>query len=235
MSLMMATLMGCAQDPAGPQPEQPIPWQVSSMPLAVGNSWTYAVTFHVDFLRPNGTKAREPRHLDASATREIISTETIDGREYVVEEFITYAEDEPTLTSWRRLRQDEDAVYQANVSASVPPGEVPPGATVHDKLLLELPVTDGATWSLPPENPSAIYTVEEKEELPLAIGETEAWRIRIEYAGDGPDDYTTRWYGVEGLLRREAHTEFDASDATGDVIHVVTHTVEELAAVDLVE
>jgi hypothetical protein len=75
-----------------------------------------------------------------------------------------------------------------------------------------------------------------RETLSLAIGDTPAWRIRVDVATAGPDDYIRVSYGTEGLLRREAHREFDAVDVLLDeIVHIVTHEVEELVSLQLVE
>jgi hypothetical protein len=205
------------------------------MPLTLDNTWNYNVSYDVTFTGEDGTDAREPQHRTASEMRQITGVDTIAGREYVVETFIATAAGEPPVVSWRRLRQDRDALYQADV-ASIPPGEIPPDAVVVDQVRLRFPIAAGATWRLRPDSDAFVLTVEALETLPLAIGNTPAWRVRVDGANAGPDDYTRLWYGAEGLLRREIHTEFDAVDAvTDETVHVVTHSVEGLVSLQLMD
>ena len=233
--LIPVVLAACADDGVRPRSPNTQPWQVSGIPLTVNNTWTYDVTFDVSFKRLDGSDAREPRHFSGSSTRQITGIEPIDGREYVVETFS--AEDDSGLLAvvWRRFRQDGDAFYQADVATNVPPGEFPPEEQVSEQVHLRFPITAGATWRLRPESDVVVFTVEAQETLSLAIGDIPAWRIRRHVATAGPDDYIRLWYGTEGLLRREGHSEFDASDNTGEVLHVVTHSLEELVSLQLVE
>jgi len=233
--LTPAALAACADDGVRPLSPPTPPWQVSGVPLTVDNTWNYDVTFDVSFKRENGTDVREPIHFTGSATRQITGTDTIDGREYAVEKFSAEDDRGPLGVLWRRFRQDRDALYQAAVGTNVPPGEFPPEEEVGDQVRLRFPITAGATWRLRPESDAVVFTVEARETLSLAIGDTPAWRIRRDVATAGPDNYIRLWYGTEGLLRREAHSEFDASDATGENVHVVIHSVEELVSLQLVE
>ena len=229
---MAATLAACTDDGAGPQIP---PWEVSGMPLAVGNTWSYDLSFDVTFKYEDGTDALEPKHLTASGTRQITGTETIDGREYVVEMFSgDYGGGSPAVW-WRRFRQEPDAFYQADVANSVPPGEFPPEEEIGDQVRLRFPLAAGDSWRLRSGSDAIILTVEAQDTLSLSIGDIPAWRIRIDVAAAGPDDYIRLWYGMEGLLRRETHTEFNASDGSGgEIVHVVTHDMEELASLKLV-
>ena len=137
--------------------------------------------------------------------------------------------------AWRRYRRAGDVLYQADVSPGVPPGEVPDGE-FGELVRLRYPLAAGRTWQLRPGSAAVTVTVEARDTLALAAGDIPAWRVRVDVASAGPADYRLLWYGDDGLLRLENHAEVDAVDiTTGRTVHIVTHEVQELTELDLVE
>jgi hypothetical protein len=235
--LLAALLGGCGDDGVRPRTRRVQPTGVNSVPLAVGNTWTYQHDLTRTWTNPDGSDALPPVHLTATGTREIIGAETIDGREYALEYQRIARDDGAVAERWRRFRQDDNALYRADVSTSIPPGEVDAGGEeIGEQLRLRLPLQVGDTWTLRPGNDAIVLTVEEMETLPLAFGDTPAYRVRLDDATAGPNGTQFLWYGAAGLLRREAHTEFDAVDSlTGERVHIVFNEIEEMTDAELVE
>lgn len=231
--LVAAVFLGaCSDDPAGPD-DSGTGGDVDRLPLAVGSAWTYDLTFDVTWTYDDGTEANPPEHIEGTGTREIIGTETIDGRDYVTEAFFASSDGGPPRAAWRRFRQADGALYQADVATSLPPNKVP-DEEFGESVRLRFPLAAGETWQLRPGSAAVIVTVEARETLSLPVGETSAWRVRVEAASAGPDDYRLLWYSRDGLVRLENHAEVHASDITsGRTVLIVTHEVQVLTEVDL--
>jgi hypothetical protein len=231
----VAWLVGCDDNGLRPRTKEPPQAGVSSVPLTVGSAWSYRHRFSVLFKNADGSDAREPMLVSASGTREIVGTEIIDGREYAIE-YERVGEDDNVAEAWRRYRQDMEALYRADISIGIPPGEVDTGGEeVGEQLRLRFPLEVGDTWTLRPDDENVILTVEARDTLALALGDTPAFRVRIDAANAGPDDTHTLWYGSLGLLRREVHTETNATDSsTGQVIRIIRDEIDEMTGAELV-
>jgi len=89
-------------------------------PLQIGNRWHAESDFRSTLTTPDG--GTETFTIHANIMREIIGTETLAGRTYVVEQTVT-EEDGPfgPFNSWLRYRQDAAGLYEADVDISQPP------------------------------------------------------------------------------------------------------------------
>src|SRR5436309_5533538 len=132
-SVLLATaLTGCAR----PTPNAPASARASAhanqsflaagpeaggayFPLQIGNRWHSESDFRATLTAPAGVLTVV---IHADITREIIGTETIAGRTYVVERSVT-DEDDPSgpFNSWIRYRQDAAGLYEADLDISQPP------------------------------------------------------------------------------------------------------------------
>lgn len=231
-----ALFAGCGDDGVRPRTRDSNPTAIRCMPLALGNTWTYHHEFTAVWTNPDGSDARTPVYLTAAGTREIVGTETIDGREYKLE-YQRVDHEGRISEQWRRFRQDGEALYRADVALNIPPGEVDLGGEdLVEQLRLRFPLTVGDSWRLRPFNDFVVLTVDTLETLQLADEEVPAYRVRVDVATAGPDDSQYLWYGADGLLRREVHTEIEALDAsTGLTIRIVTNEIEEMTGAELVE
>jgi hypothetical protein len=232
--LLAAALTACSDD--GVRPPTGYTRALAEFPLAQGNTWNYDLTFDATYTREDGSDARPPEHFTATGTRAITGTDSVSGREYLVETYTAVADGGDPAIQWRRYRLDADTLFQADLSPGVPPGEVPPDFETGELVRLRFPLRVGDRWQLRPGSDHVMVLVEARETLSLAIGKTPAWRLRVVSATDGPDDFIYIWFGAEGLLRREDHAEFDATNGlTGEVIHITLHEVQELTDVSLQE
>ncbi len=231
---LCAALAGCSDDPVSPGRRSTGPMEVRSIPLDVGARWTYAHTFMAEWLHSDGTHAREPVMIEATGSREIIGTEMLDGREYALEAQRVNNDGE-IAERWMRIRQDGSALYRADVSLSIPPGEVVvDSAGFGDQTRLLYPLTIDDTWELRPGNTSVTMTMESLDTLSTPAGEMIAYRVRIDTSTQGEDDHSHVWYNAAGMVRRETHREIDAVDgSSGLLIHIVTNDLEELSGVEL--
>lgn len=230
-------LSGCGDDGVRPVPRDAgdTSFEVRSVPLAVGSRWSYAFDYTNEWFSDAGINLPPPVHLTATGTRTLVETETLDGRDYVVEWEVVSAKGGTPTERWRRYRQDEAALYRASVSLAAAPGEVDTGGDpVDDLTRLVFPLEVGLTWTQLPGNPSPSFEVESLDTLSLAIGDVPAFRVRVDVASDGDDDYRLLWFGVQGLLRRHDHHEIMAIDgATNEVVRIVSDEVEEVTEVQL--
>jgi hypothetical protein len=89
-------------------------------PLQIGNRWHAESDFRSTLTTPDGGTGTFTIH--ANIMREIIGTETLAGRAYVVEQTVTDEEDAfGPFNSWIRYRQDAAGLYEADVDISQPP------------------------------------------------------------------------------------------------------------------
>ena len=86
-------------------------------PLSVGNLWQYSRAFSL------GDEVGPPYDIRSAVTRELIGTETLLDRSYVVEEERTVQDTRPgeLFRTWTRYRQDRAGLYYADVCGCDPP------------------------------------------------------------------------------------------------------------------
>ena len=91
-------------------------------PLTIGNRWHYAKDIRVEVVDADPGLPTNPFQIHARFSRELIGTERLFEREYVVEE--TVIEENigglPTI-EWIRYRQDRSGLYEADVGIGTPP------------------------------------------------------------------------------------------------------------------
>jgi hypothetical protein len=95
-------------------------------PLIIGNRWHATAVFRVTVTPNQGSPYSDAFHQDIS--RELIGTEALFGRTYVVmrEDVVETGPGESSSgSSWTRYRQDASGLYEADVSALQPPGSEP--------------------------------------------------------------------------------------------------------------
>jgi hypothetical protein len=231
--LAAAVVYGCtSSNPTAPQ--QPNP-NAGFVPLQLGDTWQSVVTQTEQITYTDGRPPPPPDVLNLSAQRSIVGTEEIEGYTYAVEELVR-SDGDSTLVTWTRYRQDIDGLYLAAVSKTEPPK--PTSALLIEEVLatdgerkrLQYPLENGATWAV---TPTERATVEGVESLVLPIGMVDAYRIRVESAVGGPDNYVLWWYSGCGLVRFASHLVIRTFDQDGTPITINLDYVEELAAVSL--
>lgn len=222
-----ACLVAGCEDPAAPREETPAP--TPFYPLSLGDAWTYDRARTTQFLDPNGGgEIRPPIELQATAERELISTEDLAGATYTVERQFFFGDGTDTVMTWRRYRQDDSGLYRAAVSTTIPPGSVPPLDSLIELAILQYPLAVAAQWSVSPGS-AAMRRVEGVDTLVVLGGKKIGVRIRVTAPTDGPDDVHLEWYGTDGLLRASDHLELFAIEiGTGELIHIVSNESTEL-------
>jgi hypothetical protein len=96
-------------------------------PLTIGNRWHSLADDHIAIEPVGGGPPTDEFTTHADITRDLVGTETLFGRSYVVEEETAVLTGIPgtpgpvTDLSWTRFRQDGTGLYEADVDASVPP------------------------------------------------------------------------------------------------------------------
>jgi hypothetical protein len=122
LSSPQGAVQSFAGDDAVPEEECHTRPQVREFyPLKVGNSWRYS---HLLRLTTTGTGSGEdPLEFHATVDRELIGTESLSERQYVVEEerFIEGDQPEDTFLAWTRYRQDRQGLYYLNICTCTPP------------------------------------------------------------------------------------------------------------------
>lgn len=223
----LLAVMACSDSGVGPILSRDD--RLTALPLALGSEWDYALTFDVTFEDVDGAPVLPPEHRQGTGTRIIVALDTIAGREYAVEDFTARADGGAERTRWRRFRQEDGVVYQADVPLLVPPGGVPGDADPGELVRLRLPPDVGDSWRLRAGDPGVTVTVESLDTLTVGTDDVPAWRVRIVDDSAGPADYTADWYGADGLIRRVVHEEFDAVDVgSGERVHITKHEIQEL-------
>jgi len=96
-------------------------------PLEPGSRRTYVSQATIDLVPNAGVEPPDPNPyvVNAVETREIVGTEELFGRQYVVERQDLREETEFGIyesTSWIRYRQDRSGLYEADVCTADPPG-----------------------------------------------------------------------------------------------------------------
>lgn len=230
-------LSACSDDGLRPAPNPDgteTGFEVSSVPLLVGTRWVY----DLDYTRVWFSDARidlpPPTHLTAVGTRTLEQVETLDGRDYVVEHQVVSGGGTP-VERWRRYRQDDAALYRADIALGVSPGGVGgDGTPIVDLTVLQFPLEAGDTWPQRAQRSLASFTVEALDTLVLGGDEVPAYRVRVDVAADGDDDFRLFWYGEHGFLRRYEHHEIVATDAvSGETVRIVTDETETLTSFEL--
>jgi len=200
-------LVGCQDDPAR-EWRKPVTAPTASdgssssafYPLADGNSWTYRGSFRVAI--DDGTGPPEVDVIESRETRVIDGTETIAGREYIVEhQSLVESIDPAPIEQWIRYRQDRTGLYEADINISDPPGggkpermaaerarvrAIPPairaGGPTMEEAWQRLITRRGAILSAARTSPSARapYALEPGEITRLAypLHPGQAWEIR---------------------------------------------------------
>jgi len=129
--LLASALTGCAQNPTNvPTSSRASASAMGSFlavggsgayfPLQIGNRWRSESDFRSTLTTPEGVTDTYAIH--ANITSEIIGTETLAGRSYIVEQIET-DEDGPfgPFNFWLRYRQDAAGLYEADVALNIPP------------------------------------------------------------------------------------------------------------------
>jgi len=231
-------LTGCeSDDPVFPAPEGPPSPPASFYPLSSGNQWRYDLTFALRIQDEETGDLILSDTLRAEGAARLIGTESFDGREYQVEEFVV-SQDGSTDTTWTRLRQDTTGLYMADLSSRLRPF-IEHGGTVappEELVRLRYPLSTGATWLIYGGVDSMVATVEALDTIGVSSGRTEAFRIKVDLPYARPDDWRRVWYGRCGRIRFAWHREVVAIDVgTGKQSRVITEETETLTALDLVE
>jgi len=87
-------------------------------PLQQGNRWDYHRTFEFQII-PDNAPPSPPEVFLSNIESEIVGTEQLFGRSYVVQKD-TETEGPYTFLRWIRFRQDASGLYEADVSIGVP-------------------------------------------------------------------------------------------------------------------
>lgn len=114
-------------------------------PLAIGNTWTYNA-FRTERIEDDAFISLSTH----TQRRELVGTEMLFGRGYVIEEWKSWSplwavvgSDDDTVRNWVRYRQDRAGFYEADVSLSQPPGAMGDRAAEFDAA----PATEGEMFS----------------------------------------------------------------------------------------
>jgi hypothetical protein len=95
--------------------------------------------------------------------------------------------------------------------------------------LLRYPLYVGASWIVR-DSPRFARRVTGRELLDVPAGRFTAWRIAGSSELYGPNDRVTFWYGAEGLLRIQSHTEAIAVDNAGIAIGTLISDIDQVLA-----
>lgn len=214
--------LGCGSDRRSPV--APVP-QTDFYPLAVGNQWRYDLSRRIQIILNGDSMA--PRVQDLTEERELVAVDTVGGREYVVEERrLIDPVRNITIRDTVLLRQDDTGLYAIRM------GQLPE----NESVILRYPLEPGAEWLRRPLGPPVTLTVEDRDTLDLASGMREAFRIRLEFAALGPEDFSRVWYGPCGFLRSTGHQETMAKNAlTCEIALIISDDSTELVALDLTD
>lgn len=141
------------------------------------------------------------------------------------------------LEKQRRIREIAFHAAQpaARVGHSLLSKATPGGPLEGEIALLVYPLHPHDSWHVR-EDPLVVYTVEGHENLKLAAGNFQGFRIRIDWPGVfRPGDLVHVWFGRDGYLQLEVHVTGDAVDQDGNVIGtVISDESESLRALSLV-
>lgn len=91
---------------------------------------------------------------------------------------------------------------------------------------LQYPMVVGRTWTIR-EDPHFTSTVEALEMLHLPVGDVQAYRVRVDAEGLGPNDRVLSWYSRSGLVGILVHIEIPTG--TGALIAEDVIDLEELS------
>ena len=232
--LCLAVLAGaCASDdPAAPPP--PGPANEGYVPLAEGDTWIWRVTQTRTTTVISGGSSPPPEITTIDGEYSIVGTEDIAGATYSVQRRVFVDEKDASVTTYVRYRQDESGLYTANVPEIQPPAvetyallmEEVSMIGAGERVQLRYPLQTDATWVVSAQETA---TCEGPEVLLLPAGRVSTWRIRIEHAVAGPDDYVRVWYSSCGMVRTETHQEILAMDpGTGQAVRLEIDVVGEL-------
>jgi hypothetical protein len=133
-------------------------------PLTIGNRWHSVADDQITIEPVGGGPPTDEFTIHADITRNLVGTETLFGRPYVVEEetaVLTGVPGSPgpvTDLSWIRFRQDGTGLYEADVDASVPPA--PAGSAARSLGAQSAATPSDAQRPLPPALASRISDVQ---------------------------------------------------------------------------
>lgn len=229
--LAAAALGGCSSpNPTGPPDTPP---NNGFVPLETGNTWQSVVTQVTTTTYLDGTPSPPPTVLNLTAERSIIGVEEIAGQVYAVEE-LALSDGAQTTFAWTRYRQDAAGLYSASVPTSQPPA-MPTALLIEEpadgeRTRLRYPLESGTTWAVTATERATVETI---ETLQLPAGNVDAYRIRVESAAGGPDDFVLLWYSGCGLVRWTSHQVIRAGGPGGANLIIVRDYLEELAAITL--
>lgn len=228
---MAFALSACSSDdPVTPAVTPPV--NEGYVPLAVGDSWTFQAT-QTRTTEFQNRPSPPPEVSVLTGDYSIVTTEELSGATYSVQKRAFLSGGVVTVTTWIRYRQDADGLYVAPVPFNQPPTlrttyfieEFAPPVE-GERIELLYPLETDATWII---NAQQRATVEGPETLQLPAGAVSTWRVRIDNAASGPNDYARAWYAGCGLVRTENHQEIMAMDpGTGDIVKITQHVVSEL-------
>jgi hypothetical protein len=229
---VLCALAACSENPVAPPatlPVLPLPTDtlgpMTSVPLSIGDSWTYERTWKLEVLTAQRGRFYPPRTGWADVVKEIVATEKVLGKTYPVERQCQFVEGAPdSVVSYRRLRQDETGLYRLIADLSAPPGALDGIESIEEFTRLEFPLDVGTGWPLLGGLRSSVVA---KETVKTVEGEVEAYRISVTSHRDGENDFILVWYNQDGLIRRHNHSEVNAIDIeSGFEVIVVTDEVQ---------
>ncbi|MGI5819668.1 MAG: hypothetical protein ACOX9R_16415 [Armatimonadota bacterium] len=192
----------------------------SYLPMRVGNTWTYLMTFAPDIIP---LQAGENQLFDYHET--IIGTAALDGTEYFLFRSVREATDEYPERNWQQIRRETGDAILARLPIYDETGQVIVDS--YDLPVLTLPPRQGATWANPefPEITFTIAAVGEQVSVPAGtfscVRVEESWEEPVE---DGSPILRTNrsWFsrGV-GLVKDETWED----DAKTTMIELTEYTL----------
>ena len=229
--LVLLFASGCEDD----APLSPLPPESGFYPLAVGNKWSYTWTGTLRKVSDGDTTEVSSGQL--LAERELVRTEELNGLQYIVElNRIIDARGPDTTAVWERyLRQDEAGLYsiippdtmQAHTTAAA-------GPIAGEFTVLAYPLQPGTKWTNGDPPQITTWTVEARDDLDLPVGLVEAYRTRVDAAGNPATDFRFDWDGPCGRLRTVIHEEVTAIDPlTQEMTLLITDEERVLDEIDL--
>lgn len=184
----------------------------SYLPMTVGNSWDYLMTFAPDI---TPAQAGENQLFDYHET--IIGTAGLDGTDYFIFRSVRDQTDRYPERVWQQIRrQDAEAIY-ARV-----------GDPAYDLPVLLLPPTEGETWSDPFFPEVTFETAAVGERVTVPAGTFACVRVEETYEltgeGDSPVQMTIKSWFARGVGLVKDETWEDNVKTT--MIELTEHSVQ---------